>query len=64
METFSGGHQECLTLSVLFIASTGLFLVCFDNWNLQPELVLNKTLANMIVVGKAESTQAKVTERL
>ena len=63
MEIFSGGDQECFTSSSLFIASTGIFLVCFDNWNLMPELVLNETFATMIVFGKAESTQTMETER-
>ena len=32
-----GGHQEYFTSSSLFLASTGLFLVCFDSSNLKLE---------------------------
>ena len=31
---FAGGHQEYFAASMLFVASTGLFLVCFDSSNL------------------------------
>ena len=33
----SGGHTEYFSTSTLFVASTGLFLVCFDSSKLQPE---------------------------
>ena len=36
---FSGGHQEYYSASSLFVASTGLFLVCFDSSSLKPDLV-------------------------
>ena len=35
---FSGGHQEYFAASALFMASTGLFLLCFDSSNLPTEL--------------------------
>ena len=33
----SGGHQEYFAASTLFMASSGLFLVCFDSSSLKPQ---------------------------